>query len=103
MTADNPVAPGQTVIVFATGLGAGTPPLNTGQLAPASPLSLTAITPIASIGGIGATVALSVMAPGMAGIQQVHIVVPGGLAGGPQELEFTVDGVVSNSKTVYVQ
>lgn len=103
VTPDNPVAPGQTVIVFATGLGAGTPPLNTGQLAPAAPLSPTAMTPIAAIGGIGATVAVSVMAPAMAGVQQVHVVVPGGLAAGPQELTFTVDGVTSNSQTIYLQ
>lgn len=103
VTAQNTVAPGETVIVFATGLGAPAPLPVTGQLAPASPLSATTTTPIASIGGIGATAALSVMAPGMSGIQQVHIVVPGGLAAGPQELQFTVDGVVSNTKTVYVQ
>jgi uncharacterized protein (TIGR03437 family) len=99
----NPAAPGDALAVYATGLGAGNPAVATGQLPADDPLSVTTAMPIATIGGISAEVAASVMAPGLAGVQQINVIVPAGAPSGSQELQFSIDGVESNSVTIYVE
>lgn len=99
----NTVAPGEAIAVYVTGLGVGNPIVATGQLPLADPLSTTVAMPIATIGGLSAEVAASVMAPGLVGVQQLNIIVPAGAPSGSHELQFSIDGVESNSFTIYVQ
>lgn len=99
----NTVAPGAALAIFATGLGAGNPAVATGRLPSANPLSFTRAAPIATIGGISAQVAASVMAPGLAGVQQINVIVPAGAPSGSQVLKFSIDGIESNSVTIFVQ
>ena len=103
VSAANPVRAGDAVAVFATGLGAGTPAVASGQLAPSSPLSSTVATPTATIGGVTAQVAASLLAPGFAGVYQVNVVVPGGAPTGSQALRLTIGGVQSNAVNINVQ
>ena len=102
-TAMDTIAPGEAIAIFATGLGAGSPAVGTGMLPLGNPLSTTVAMPIVTVGGISAEVAASVMAPGLAGVQQINVIVPAGAASGSQALEFTVDGVESNSVNIFVQ
>jgi uncharacterized protein (TIGR03437 family) len=103
ITEANPVNPGDPVAVFATGFGAGSPAVATGQLPPVEPLSETVAVAAATIGDINATVLASVLAPGLAGVNQVNVVVPPGAPSGSQELQLSVGGVLSNAVTIHVQ
>jgi uncharacterized protein (TIGR03437 family) len=74
----------------------------TGQLPPVEPLSET-VAAAATVGGINATVLASVLAPGLAGVNQVNVVIPPGAPSGSQELQLSVDSVLSNAVTIHVQ
>ena len=76
VTASNPAAPGEMVVVYATGLGPVAPAPLTGAPASASPLSLTSIPPVVTMGGIVAKVLFSGLAPGFVGLYQVNTTVP---------------------------
>jgi uncharacterized protein (TIGR03437 family) len=99
----NTVKAGDAIAVFATGLGAGSPAVATGQLPPANPLSTTVAIPVATIGGIPAEVAASLLAPGLVGVAQVNLIVPGGTPSGMQAVQLSVDGVLSNQVMINVQ
>jgi adhesin/invasin len=103
VSASNPVRPGDALAVFATGLGAGSPAVGTGQLPSSSPLSFTAATPTATLGGVAAQVPASLLAPGFVGLNQVNVIVPAGAASGAQPLRLTVGGVQSNAVNINVQ
>ena len=103
VTATNTAKTGDAIAVFATGLGAGTPAVATGQLPPANPLSTTVVIPTATIGGIPAQVAASLLAPGLVGVAQINLIVPGGTPSGMQAVQLSVDGVLSNSVMIHVQ
>jgi uncharacterized protein (TIGR03437 family) len=103
ISATNPVGPGDAIAVFATGLGAGSPAVGTGQLPGANPLSATIATPTATIGGVNAQVAASLLAPGFAGLYQVNVIVPAGTPSGTQALRLTTGGVQSNAVTLNIR
>ncbi len=67
------------ISIFCTGLGAVTNQPPTGIAAPNTPLSYTLTTPTVNIGGIGAVVSYSGLAPGFAGLYQVNAIVPPGV------------------------
>jgi adhesin/invasin len=103
ISASNPVSAGEAIAVYATGLGAGSPSVATGALAGANPLSATATTPTATIGGVSAQVAASLLAPGFAGLSQVNVIVPAGAPTGSQSLQLSVGGVQSNAVLINVR
>jgi uncharacterized protein (TIGR03437 family) len=72
----NPAQRGEIIVVYGTGLGPVHPPVLTFQPAPASPLSTTLIPPAVRIGGSGADVLFSGLAPGYLGLYQLNIRVP---------------------------
>jgi uncharacterized protein (TIGR03437 family) len=53
-----------------------TPPVAVGMAAPVSPVSTTVATPVVTIGGQNAPVVFSGLAPGWAGLYQIHVVAP---------------------------
>jgi len=86
-----PAAPGDTLVVYLTGLGEATPdgsssgtPLATGVIAPVSgsPLYETIATPTVQLGGVAVTPLFSGIAPGTAGEYQIDFQVPTGLPEG---------------------
>lgn len=81
-----PALPGDSIQIYATGLGRATPggnpagsPLATGSVAPAdgNPLYVTVRTPVATVGGVLAEVQFSGLAPGFAGLYQINLRIPG--------------------------
>ena len=102
VTEQRPARAGEILSVFATGLGSVTPSVESGAPASSSTLSVTRITPSATLGGISVPVRFSSLAPSFVGLYQVNIEVPSGLVSGPQPLVITSNTVASNSVTVQV-
>jgi uncharacterized protein (TIGR03437 family) len=94
VTPGRPAAPGEELIVYCTGLGAVTPTVETGSASPTSPLAVSA-TPQVMIGNSLAKVAFSGLAPGLAGLYQVNVVVPQSAPVGSSQLVVTAAGVSS--------
>ena len=100
--ASAPAAAGDTIELFATGLGATSPAVPSGQGAPgAEPLARVVANVQANIAGQNAHVDFAGLAPNFVGLYQVNVVVPPGIAPGAAVPVFiTVDGVPSNTVTI---
>ena len=99
-----PVARGEIVSIFATGLGATDPQSEPGEPAGASPLSNTITTPEVFIGDIPANVFFSGLAPDFVGLYQVNVEVPAGTAPGAEvPLVLIQNGISSNTVSIAVQ
>jgi len=73
----NPAQVGSVVQLFATGLGAVSPAVATGGLAPTvPPLAVSTPPPTVTIDNVPANVQFSGLAPGFAGLWQVNVLVP---------------------------
>jgi uncharacterized protein (TIGR03437 family) len=81
-------APGETIAIYGTGLGATTPALIPGQL-PADAANLATL-PQVMIGGVAATVVAAGVVPGSAGLYQVNVRVPPDAANGDLPLILQV-------------
>ena len=102
--ASNPVATGQTIVIYCTGLGEVTPAITAGNPTPLSPLSTTVNKVTLSIGGIDAPVAFAGLTPGQTGLYQVNAVVPAGVAPGNQvPVVLTAAGQQSAVVTIAVR
>ena len=92
-----PAKVGDTVIIFATGLGAVDPPAQTGK----QPATLTRATspPVVLIGGVPATVAFAGLSPQFPGVNQINVVVPQGVVPGDAlPLQIQVGGITTTDK-----
>ena len=99
-----PARTGEWLEIFAAGLGPVTNQPATGDPSPASPLSRTRSTPAVLVGGVGAPVAFSGLAPGFVGLYQVNAQVPeGAVSGEAVSLSLTIGGIESNVVTVAVE
>ena len=95
VTPQNPVRVGDTIQIFATGLGETDPEVGTGE--PAPPFSTVRNPVTVTIGGINATVDFQGLAPGFVGLYQVNAVVPTGVAPGDAvPLVLTQNGIIAN-------
>lgn len=72
----NPVKPGGYLLIFATGLGAVSPTIASGQPAPTDPPATTASKPTVLLSARPVTVTFSGLAPGFVGLYQVNVQVP---------------------------
>jgi uncharacterized protein (TIGR03437 family) len=71
ITHNYPAALGETVSIFATGLGPTVPPLATGAAGPENPPAATAVQPSVIYASETGTVVSSVMAPGQVGVYKI--------------------------------
>jgi len=99
------VKAGEVVVIYATGLGATSPTVATGQAAPAVPPLALVTTPVkVTIGGVEAAVEFAGLAPGFVGLYQVNARVPAGvMAGNAVPLVLTQNGVASNTVTLAIK
>ncbi len=103
-SAANGAARGSVIQLFATGLGAVTPGVATGRLAPGSPLpAVSREIPTVTVGGIPAVVEFSGLAPGFVGLWQVNARVPEGVAAGETPLLLRTGGLNANPVTIFVK
>ena len=80
VTPENPARPGETVVIFATGLSGLNNRPATGEASPSSPLATLTRTAIVEIGGQEATTTFAGLVPGFVGLAQFNVELPGDLA-----------------------
>ena len=88
VTANNPAQIGETVSVFAAGLGSTFPLVADGTAAPSGNLANTSGTITATVDQIPATVTFAGLAPGFVGLYQVNVTIPSGVNSGDDYLEL---------------
>ena len=96
-----PAVPGEIVILFGTGFGPTQPPVEEGQLPPFA--ASTLLPHRVFVGGqelAPEQVLYFGQAPLMAGLQQVNIVLPQGLAQGDYEVQVEVGGAMSQTSVL---
>jgi uncharacterized protein (TIGR03437 family) len=103
-TAANPASAGDYLLIYCTGLGTVSPSVPAGAAAPSSTRSYTDNTVTVTVGGIDARVDFSGLAPGYAGVYQVNVVVPAGVAPGASvPVVVTAGGASSAPVTVAIK
>jgi len=103
ISASNPALRGETIILYASGLGtvSNAPPV--GAAALASPLSMVLGNTEVSIGGRSARIDFAGLAPGFAGLYQINVVVPADAAPGESEVVLRTGGVGSAAFRINVR
>jgi uncharacterized protein (TIGR03437 family) len=96
----NPAKPGETVLIYCTGLGAVSSPPADGASGNGE---VTVNLPTVTIGGAKAIVSFSGLAPGFVGLYQVNAEVPTNLKSGDQAVTVEVSGTSSNSVLLPVE
>lgn len=69
VSVSNPVMAGDSITLYATGLGAVMPNVPSGQPGPSTPLAIAAIAPVAMVGGQPLTIRFAGLAPGQVSYQ----------------------------------
>jgi uncharacterized protein (TIGR03437 family) len=90
----HPAKPGETVLIYCTGLGAVSSPPASGA---AGNGQQTMVTPSVAIGGENAIVSFSGLAPEFVGLYQVNAEIPATLKSGNQPVVIQLNGASSNS------
>jgi uncharacterized protein (TIGR03437 family) len=96
-----PAAPGEPIVLYATGCGPTNPPLIPGQI-PTQAASLATL-PHVTIGGTDAAVASAGVLPGTAGVYQINVQVPADAANGDQPVVVQLGAFTSASTLITVQ
>jgi uncharacterized protein (TIGR03437 family) len=89
---NSPAAPGEYISIYCTGLGAVSPVVPDGQPAGSNPTSNTVNPVTVTIGGVSAPVLFAGLSPGFAGLYQVNVQMPAGIASGNQPVVLTEAG-----------
>ena len=79
ISSSNPVFAGDSITIYATGLGAVLPPAPSGQPGPSNPLAVVAIPPVVKVGAQTASLDFAGLAPGQV-IYQINATAPTDLA-----------------------
>ncbi len=99
-----PASAGNVLVIYCTGLGAVNPPVRAGEAAPFDTLSPTVRNVAVTIGGVAADVAFAGVTPGFAGLYQVNVTVPAGVAPGDDvPVVLTSANQVSRTVTIAVR
>jgi uncharacterized protein (TIGR03437 family) len=100
----HPAKAGDTVIIYATGLGAVDSSIVTGTNS-VDKLRSTSTVPTVLVGGVAVTPAFSGLTPQFVGVNQLNIVIPGNApTGNSVSLQLSVGGLTtSNSVTMAIQ
>ncbi len=94
ITPSNPIARGQTVVLYANGLG---PVSNQPASGDPAGTTKTLTTPVVTIGGQPAQVSFSGLVPTVASLYQLNVVVPTNIAAGNQTVTLSIGGANATS------
>jgi uncharacterized protein (TIGR03437 family) len=100
VSSSNPAQPGETILIYCTGLGATNPSVTSGAAGPTSPVANTVMTPTVTIGLSSSVVSFSGLAPGYVGLYQINAQVPAGVPAGTPQLIVQINGVQSNITSI---
>jgi uncharacterized protein (TIGR03437 family) len=103
VSAANPAAKGEVVVVYATGLGPVNPSPGTGNPASVTTLSPTVSPVTATIGGVTANVAFGRLTPSLIGVYQVNLTVPAVAPTGSDDLILAASGANSRGAKIAVK
>jgi minor extracellular serine protease Vpr len=103
VTSGGTVKRGDTLVIYANGLGPVDQAQTSGDPAASQPLANTTVPATAAIGGAAAVVQFSGLAPGFAGLYQVNAIVPQSAPTGSQQLVLSIGGVDGKGFSVVVQ
>jgi uncharacterized protein (TIGR03437 family) len=101
VTLVNPIHKGDRLVIFASGLGATTPPVDAGFPAPSNPRALVNIQPVVTLDGANCPVTFAGLVGGQIGIYEIDVNVPQGIQQG-LTIPLTISQG-SNSSTVFVR
>jgi uncharacterized protein (TIGR03437 family) len=76
VTPTNPVHPGDSIVIWATGLGRTSPAIDSGMPAPSDPLPYAVIQPTILLGGVALDIQYAGLVPGSVGLYQINAGVP---------------------------
>jgi uncharacterized protein (TIGR03437 family) len=100
VTESHPAQPGDTIEVFASGLGAVFPPVPDGNAAPSTPLSYTSQPIAADIDGVQTSVGFAGLAPTFAGLYQINLTIPSTISSGNHFLNISGVTTTTPSSTL---
>jgi minor extracellular serine protease Vpr len=103
VTPSNPAEPGETVVVYATGVGPVDQAPQTGEPASGESLVRTRQTPQVTVAGRHAEVFFSGLAPFFVGLNQINVTIPPGTPSGVQPLLVTSNGIASNTVNIPIR
>ena len=101
VTPETPAAAGSQVVIYLSGAGPYGQELQSGTAAAERVETMHA--PIVTVGGTEAAVTYSGSFPGVAGMSQIHFMVPTGLPSGKADLTVSIHGTHSNTVSLAVQ
>ena len=87
--------PGETVILWGTGLGPTTPAAPTGSLVPTQTTYATSTLPAVTLNNASLTVLGAALTPGAAGLYQVDVQIPSSISNGDYPVQVSIGGVTS--------
>jgi uncharacterized protein (TIGR03437 family) len=96
----NPAAPGESLWLYAVGLGPTNPVVPTGTAAPMTPPAPTVAAPSLAVGGISASIQFAGAAPAQTGLYQVRFTLPSNVPGGNQPIVLSIGGADSQTLTL---
>jgi len=102
ITSTNPASVGETVVIYATGLGPVNGAMVTGQPASTTALTTTTQSATAKMNSIASQVVFSGLTPGFIGLYQVNATVPAGVSG-TAFLDLTINGITAPSANFAVK
>jgi uncharacterized protein (TIGR03437 family) len=76
VTPSNPIHPEDTIVIYATGLGRTSPPIEAGVAAPWDPLAVAVMEPQLALGGVTLPLWYAGLVPGLVGVYQINASVP---------------------------
>jgi uncharacterized protein (TIGR03437 family) len=100
----HPASAGDALVIYSAGLGAVTPPVETGSASPQSPPAKVSNPITVTIGGRPALVAFAGLTPNFAGLYQVNVTVPAGITPGANvPVVLTSGGLSSPPVTIAIK
>ncbi len=103
VTPTNPIRPGDTLVIYLTGMGLTAPTVTAGVPAPTSPLAWANIGTTVSLGGTQLTVQYAGLAPGEVGVYQINALVPGSVTQGLSQPLVISQGGTSGASTTLAE
>lgn len=90
ITPQNPAHPGETILLYLTGLGDVDPPVADGVPAPSSPLSYAVTQPVAVVDGEQTTIGFAGLTPTIVGLYAITVTIPSDIAPGDVYIDVSL-------------